>query len=169
MEITKTEHEQQSDEAYSRGFLRANIDELLSWARSGSLWPMIFNLGCCGIEVAHACAARYDLERFGMCVRTNPRHADVLIVAGVLTNKMAAALRRAYDQMPEPRWVVSVGSCANSGGCYCQSYSVVRGCERVVPVDIYIPGCPPPAEAIVNGLMQLQEKIRRGNKIVESN
>ena len=105
--------------------------------------------------------ARYDLDRLGMIFRPSPRQSDVMIVAGTLTNKMAPALRKVYDQMAEPRWVVSMGSCANGGGYYHYSYSVVRGCNRIVPVDIYVPGCPPTAEALIYGLMQLQKKVKR--------
>jgi len=109
----------------------------------------------------HAAAARYDLDRFGIDFRASPRQADVMIVAGTLTHKRAPALRKVYDQMPEPRYVISMGSCANGGGYYHYSYSVVRGCDRVVPVDIYVPGCPPTAEALIFGLLQLQKKINR--------
>jgi len=109
----------------------------------------------------HAAAARYDMDRFGILFRASPRQADVMIVAGTLTNKMAPALRKVYDQMPEPRYVISMGSCANGGGYYHYSYSVVRGCDRIVPVDIYVPGCPPTAEALIYGLLQLQKKVNR--------
>jgi len=114
----------------------------------------------------HAAAARYDWDRFGILFRASPRQADVMIVAGTLTNKMAPALRKVYDQMPEPRYVVSMGSCANGGGYYHYSYSVVRGCDRIVPVDIYVPGCPPTAEALVYGLLQLQKKINRERNVM---
>lgn len=144
-----------------KGFLLTNADRLFDWARTGSLWPMTFGLACCAVEMIHAYMSRYDMDRFGMIPRPSPRQSDVMIVAGTLTNKMAPALRRVYDQMPEPRWVVSMGSCANGGGYYHYSYSVVRGCDRIVPVDIYIPGCPPTAEAMIYGLMQLQKKIQR--------
>ncbi|MBL4805383.1 MAG: NADH-quinone oxidoreductase subunit B [Alphaproteobacteria bacterium] len=144
-----------------KGFLLTNADRLFDWARTGSLWPMTFGLACCAVEMIHAYMSRYDLDRFGMIPRPSPRQSDVMIVAGTLTNKMAPALRRVYDQMPEPRWVVSMGSCANGGGYYHYSYSVVRGCDRIVPVDIYVPGCPPTAEALVYGLLQLQKKIQR--------
>ncbi|MCB9975516.1 MAG: NADH-quinone oxidoreductase subunit B [Rhodospirillales bacterium] len=144
-----------------KGFLLTQADRLFDWARTGSIWPMTFGLACCAVEMIHAYMSRYDLDRFGMFPRPSPRQSDVMIVAGTLTNKMAPALRRVYDQMPEPRWVISMGSCANGGGYYHYSYSVVRGCDRIVPVDIYIPGCPPTAEAMVYALLQLQKKIQR--------
>ncbi|NQZ14339.1 MAG: NADH-quinone oxidoreductase subunit B [Alphaproteobacteria bacterium] len=144
-----------------KGFILTSADALFDWARTGSLWPMTFGLACCAVEMIHSYMSRYDLDRFGMIPRPSPRQSDVMIVAGTLTNKMAPALRRVYDQMPEPRWVISMGSCANGGGYYHYSYSVVRGCDRIVPVDIYIPGCPPTAEALVYGLLQLQKKIQR--------
>lgn len=144
-----------------KGFVLTTADRLFDWARTGSMWPMTFGLACCAVEMIHAYMSRYDLDRFGMIPRPSPRQSDVMIVAGTLTNKMAPALRKVYDQMPEPRWVISMGSCANGGGYYHYSYSVVRGCDRVVPVDIYIPGCPPTAEALVYGLLQLQKKIQR--------
>ena len=142
-----------------RGFLTTRVDDLVSWARTGSLWPMTFGLACCAVEMMHAGAARYDLDRFGVVFRPSPRQSDVMIVAGTLVNKMAPALRKVYDQMPEPRWVISMGSCANGGGYYHYSYAVVRGCDRIVPVDVYVPGCPPTAEALLYGIIQLQRKI----------
>ena len=145
----------------NKGFIIASADKIFNWARSGSLWPMSFGLACCAVEMMHAAASRYDMDRYGMLFRPSPRQADVMIVAGTLTNKMAPALRRVYDQMAEPRWVVSMGSCANGGGYYHYSYSVVRGCDRIVPVDVYVPGCTPTAEALIYGLLQLQKKIRR--------
>ena len=151
----------QEAEQLHRGFLVTSADRLAGWARTGSLWPMTFGLACCAVEMMHAGAARYDLDRFGMLFRPSPRQSDVMIVAGTLVNKMAPALRRVYDQMPEPKWVISMGSCANGGGYYHYSYAVVRGCDRIVPVDIYVPGCPPTAEALLYGVLQLQHKIRR--------
>ena len=148
-----------------KGFLLTSADNLFDWARTGSIWPMTFGLACCAVEMIHSYMSRYDLDRFGMIPRPSPRQSDVMIVAGTLTNKMAPALRRVYDQMPEPRWVVSMGSCANGGGYYHYSYSVVRGCDRVVPVDIYVPGCPPTAEALFYGILMLQKKIRRTGTI----
>jgi NADH-quinone oxidoreductase subunit B len=152
---------QMADEVQDKGFVVAQLDKLVNWARSGSLWPMTFGLACCAVEMMHTGASRYDLDRFGVVFRPSPRQSDVMIVAGTLTNKMAPALRKVYDQMAEPRWVISMGSCANGGGYYHYSYSVVRGCDRIVPVDIYVPGCPPTAEALLYGVLQLQKKIRR--------
>jgi len=148
-----------------RGFGVTSVDALMNWARTGSMWPMTFGLACCAVEMMHAGAARLDLDRFGVVFRPSPRQSDVMIVAGTLVNKMAPALRKVYDQMPEPKWVISMGSCANGGGYYHYSYSVVRGCDRIVPVDIYVPGCPPTAEALIHGILQLQAKIRRTHTI----
>lgn len=150
-----------TDEITEKGFVVAQMDKLAAWAQSGSLWPMTFGLACCAVEMMHTACSRYDMDRFGIVFRPSPRQSDVMIVAGTLTNKMAPALRKVYDQMPEPRWVISMGSCANGGGYYHYSYSVVRGCDRVVPVDIYVPGCPPTAEALLYGILQLQKKIKR--------
>ena len=150
-----------AQEVSDKGFVLTQTDKLFDWARQGSMWPMTFGLACCAVEMIHSYMSRYDLDRFGIIPRPSPRQSDVMIVAGTLTNKMAPALRKVYDQMAEPRWVISMGSCANGGGYYHYSYSVVRGCDRIVPVDIYVPGCPPTAEALVYGLLQLQKKIRR--------
>ena len=145
----------------SDGFLLTNFGSVIDWARSKSLWPMTFGLACCAVEMMQAAASRYDMDRFGMLFRPSPRQADLMIVAGTLTNKMAKALRLVYDQMAEPRYVISMGSCANGGGYYHYSYAVVRGCDKIVPVDIYVPGCPPSAEALIYGCFLLQQKIKR--------
>ena len=150
-----------TDQLADKGFITAAADDLITWARTGSLMWMTFGLACCAVEMMHASMPRYDLERYGFAPRASPRQSDVMIVAGTLCNKMAPALRKVYDQMPEPRYVISMGSCANGGGYYHYSYSVVRGCDRIVPVDVYVPGCPPTAEALVYGVLQLQKKIRR--------
>lgn len=155
---------QTSDEFSNRGFVVTKLDQLVNWARTGSLWPMTFGLACCAVEMMQTAASRYDLDRFGLIFRPSPRQSDVMIVAGTLTNKMAPALRKVYDQMAEPRYVISMGSCANGGGYYHYSYSVVRGCDRVVPVDVYVPGCPPTAEALLYGVLLLQRKIKRTGK-----
>ena len=152
-------------EIEDKGFVVANIDKVVNWARTGSLMWMTFGLACCAVEMMQMSMPRYDCERFGFAPRGSPRQSDVMIVAGTLTNKMAPALRKVYDQMPEPRYVISMGSCANGGGYYHYSYSVVRGCDRVVPVDIYVPGCPPTAEALLYGVLMLQKKIRRTGTI----
>jgi NADH-quinone oxidoreductase subunit B len=147
------------------GFITAALDDVITWARTGSLMWMTFGLACCAVEMMQASMPRYDIERFGMAPRGSPRQSDLMIVAGTLTNKMAPALRKVYDQMPNPRYVLSMGSCANGGGYYHYSYSVVRGCDRIVPVDAYVPGCPPTAEGLVYGLLTLQKKIRRTGTI----
>ena len=164
--ITEKKHDNIfKDELNNRGFVTASLDSLVSWARTGSLWPMTFGLACCAVEMMQAASSRYDMDRFGMLFRASPRQSDVMIVAGTLTNKMAPALRKVYDQMADPKWVISMGSCANGGGYYHYSYSVVRGCDKIVPVDIYVPGCPPTAEALLYGITLLQKKIKRTTKI----
>jgi NADH dehydrogenase (ubiquinone) Fe-S protein 7 len=139
----------------------AKSDQLINWARQGSLWPLTFALACCGIEMMHTSMPRYDQDRLGIIFRASPRQSDVMLVAGTVCNKMAPALRLLYDQMPDPKWVISMGSCANGGGYYHYSYSVVRGVDRIVPVDIYVPGCPPTPEALLQGIFLLQKKMRR--------
>ena len=155
-----------SQQLADKGFITAGVDDLITWARTGSLMWMTFGLACCAVEMMQASMPRYDLERYGFAPRASPRQSDVMIVAGTLVNKMAPALRKVYDQMPEPRYVISMGSCANGGGYYYFSYSTVRGCDRIVPVDVYVPGCPPTAEALVYGVLQLQKKIRRTGTII---
>ena len=144
-----------------QGFITTTSNNLINWARTGSLHWMTFGLACCAVEMMQTSMPRYDLERFGAAPRASPRQSDVLIVAGTLTNKMAPALRKVYDQMPEPRYVISMGSCSNSGGPYWQhGYHVLKGVDIVVPVDVYIPGCPPRPEALIQGILELQKKIK---------
>jgi len=146
-------------------FALARFDDILNSIRKGSLWPLTFGLACCAVEMMHIAAPRYDMDRYGVVFRASPRQADCIIVAGTLTNKMAPALRKVYDQMLDPKWVISMGSCANGGGYYHYSYAVVRGCDRIIPVDVYVPGCPPTAEALMYGVLVLQRKIKRTSKM----
>ena len=150
-----------SAELADKGYILTNAEDLVAWARTGSLMWMTFGLACCAVEMMHVAMPRYDAERFGFAPRASPRQSDVMIVAGTLTNKMAPALRKVYDQMAEPRWVISMGVCATSGGPYYQSYSVVPGVNHIMPVDVYVPGCPPRPDALLYGIMQLHDKIRR--------
>jgi NADH-quinone oxidoreductase subunit B len=164
---------QHTDDYYSeisqglieRNWVVTKFDRLAQWARTGSAMWLQFGLACCGVEMMQFAMPRYDAERFGFAPRGSPRQADVMIVAGTLTNKMAPALRKIYDQMPNPKYVISMGSCANGGGYYHYSYSVVRGCDRILPVDIYVPGCPPTAEALLYAFLLLQRKIHRTGTI----
>lgn len=143
----------------------ARLDDFINFARRGSLHPLSFGLACCVLEFMQYIGPRYDFDRFGMAPRATPRQADVFICSGTVTNKMSPAIRKVYDQMPSPKWVISMGSCANGGGYYHYSYSVLRGVDRIMPVDIYVPGCPPTAEALLYGLLLLQKKIKRRPKL----
>jgi len=156
--------------ADSKNFILTTVDELFNWARLSSIWPVTFGLACCAIEMMAASATRYDIDRFGAgAFRATPRQADLMIVSGTVTAKMGSRLKRIYDQMPEPKWVVAMGSCAIGGGPYFKyGYHVVKGVDMLdVPVDVYIPGCPPRPEVLLDGLMRLQDKIRgRKGKLV---
>lgn len=140
--------------------LLGKAEDILGWAREGSLWYMLFGLACCAIELMATGAARYDFDRFGMMFRASPRQSDLMIVAGTVTKKMAPRIRRLYEQMAEPRYVIAMGSCANAGGPFHDSYSVVRGVDLVVPVDVYAPGCPPRPEALLHACLEVHNKIK---------
>jgi len=162
MEINKLQtQEEQANELLQKNIILTSFDTVLKWARSNSLWPLSSGLACCAIEMMSAAAARFDLSRFGYEVfRASPRQADLLIVAGTLTWAMAGPLKRLYEQMPEPKYVIAMGSCANSGGPFADSYSVVPGVDKIIPVDVYIPGCPPRPEALIHGMLELKRKIK---------
>jgi NADH-quinone oxidoreductase subunit B len=147
-------------ELSDKGFFVAATDDLITWARTGSLMWMTFGLACCAVEMMQASMPRYDLERYGFAPRGSPRQSDVMIVAGTVTYKMALAVRRIYDQMAEPKWVIAMGACASTGGMY-RSYSVLQGVDRIVPVNVYVAGCPPRPEALLDALIKLQEKVAK--------
>lgn len=139
--------------------LKLKLITLVSWARHGSFYPLTFGLACCAVEMMHATVSRYDYDRFGIIFRASPRQADLMIVAGTLTLKMAPALKKIYEQMSNPKWVISMGSCANGGGYYHFSSNVVKGCNKIIPIDLYVPGCPPTAESLFYGTLKLQQII----------
>lgn len=152
----------QVPEDLKSNLLVTSVDALVNWGRKSALWPVTFGLACCAFEMMAAAMGRFDIARFGMeAFRSSPRQADLLIVAGTVTWKMAVPIRRVYDQMADPKWVISMGVCATSGGPYYGSYSVVPGVDHVIPVDVYVPGCPPRPDALLYGIMELHEKIKK--------
>ena len=148
------------DHRFEDNIITTNIDRMLNWARESSIWPMGFGLACCAIEMMTTCMPRYDLARFGAEVfRASPRQADLMIVAGTVSNKMASVVRRIYEQMAEPKWVIAMGACAATGGIF-NSYAVLQGVDRIIPVDVYVPGCPPKPEGLIHAIIQIQNKIK---------
>jgi len=148
------------DNPLGENIVTTSLDSLVNWARKSSIWPMTFGLACCAIEMMATGAAKHDLDRFGIIFRASPRQADCIIIAGTVTKKMLPVIKVVYEQMPEPKWVVAMGACACSGGIF-DTYSVVQGIDEALPVDVYIPGCPPRPEALLYGLLKLQDKIMK--------
>ncbi len=150
-------------------FVTTNVDKLINWGRASSLWYLLFGLACCGIELMQTGGPRADIDRFGSVPRATPRQSDLMIVAGTVTLKMASRVKLLYDQMPHPKYVISMGSCSNCGGLFDLGYSVLRGVDKVIPVDLYVPGCPPRPEALTEGLIQVQDKIHRERYLARNN
>ena len=160
MDVVKEKEQREADSMMDKNVLVTNVDKLLNWARGHSFWPVTFGLACCAIEMMAAGGPRYDIARFGYEVfRASPRQADLMIVAGTCTRKMAPLLRRVYDQMPEPKWVIAMGSCACGGGPFVDSYSMMPGVDKIIPVDVYLPGCPPRPESLIDAILQLKYKV----------
>lgn len=169
MEIAKdidVLNERQVQELVKKNIIMTSLETVMNWARSNSIWPLSSGLACCAIEMMATGASRFDLARFGYEVfRPSPRQADVIIVAGTLTWKMAPAMKRLYEQMAEPKWIIAMGSCACTGGPFVDSYAVVPGVDKILPVDVYVPGCPPRPEALIDGFLKLKEKIQNPTKV----
>jgi NADH-quinone oxidoreductase subunit B len=157
-----------SQQVNQQGFLIAKLDDLVNQVRANSIWPLSFGLACCAIEMMASGASRYDIARFGAEVfRASPRQADLMIVAGRVSQKMAPVVKQIYDQMPEPKWVIAMGACASCGNGIFNNYAIVQGVDEVVPVDVYVPGCPPRPESLIYGILQLQKKIKKSGRILE--
>ena len=153
---------------FGKEIMMTSIDEVINWSRASSLWPMLFGIACCAIEMMATAAGRYDWDRMGVIPRASPRQSDVMIVAGTVNVKMAQVVKKLYDQMPEPRYVIAMGACTVGGGPYFMyGYNVVKGVDKVVPVDVYVPGCPPRPEALLDGIIKLQQKIRKKQNFVK--
>ena len=153
---------------FGKEIMMTSIDEVINWSRASSLWPMLFGIACCAIEMMATAAGRYDWDRLGVIPRASPRQSDVMIVAGTVNVKMAQVVKKLYDQMPEPRYVIAMGACTVGGGPYFMyGYNVVKGVDKVVPVDVYVPGCPPRPEALLDGIIKLQQKIRKKQNFVK--
>ena len=151
------------------GFITSTLDAVIAWSRENSVWPMPMGISCCAIEMMATSASHYDFDRFGVIPRPSPRQSDVIIISGTVTLKMAIRVKRLYEQMPDPKYVISMGSCSNCGGPYWEhGYHVLKGVDRVIPVDVYVPGCPPRPEALLEGLLKLQEKIRNESLVKKS-
>ena len=167
MGVTVTVDGKLGQQVGQQGFLLARLDDLVNNVRANSIWPLTFGLACCAIEMMAIGASRYDVARFGSEVfRASPRQADLMIVAGRVSQKMAPVLKQIYDQMPEPKWVIAMGACASCGNGIFNNYAIVQGVDEVVPVDVYVPGCPPRPESLIYGILQLQKKIKKSGRIM---
>jgi NADH-quinone oxidoreductase subunit B len=168
MGVTLTVDGKLGQQVNQQGFLLARLDDLVNQVRANSIWPLTFGLACCAIEMMATGGSRFDIARFGSeAFRASPRQADLMIVAGRVSQKMAPVLRQIYDQMPEPKWVIAMGACASTGNGIFNNYAVVQGVDEIVPVDVYVPGCPPRPESLIYGVMQLQKKIKRSGRVLD--